>query len=227
MENSIEIREAIKSLSSERGYALSEIAKKLNVAASTVIRWVNGTAKEIRNSHWVKLYPLIQNHLEPLEVPYISPDKIRQDMTAAGHVIVEPAQHRVPVISFAQAHSFDPIMEPIEELLSDPIAYATFHTPIKEGMFAIRIDGDSMEPMIPDGSFALLDSHSLPRTGKPCVCKLSNTGQVVCKIWSWRNSEINLTSINPEGNNYGPWNKQQAHNNLLFRYPIIELNIRF
>lgn len=189
---------------------------------------------------WWKLHPLVNQYLyrindrkeyssQPTIAEQMSsqPVNVQKELEDSGVQVVPDNRTAVPVISFAQASGFDPMLEPIEELWHDSSEFAEFSTPIKDGMFAIKIEGESMEPLIPAGSCVLVDSRQLPKTGKPCIAKFSDTGQVVCKIWSWRNGEIRLSSINPDGDNFGPWDKREAHCNLLFRFPVIEMIVKF
>lgn len=63
MENSKSIQRAIQSLALDKGCAIADLGKELGVAGSTVIRWANGRAQNIRNSHWANLKPLIESYL--------------------------------------------------------------------------------------------------------------------------------------------------------------------
>lgn len=64
-----------------------------------------------------------------------------------------------------------------------------------ENAFALRISGDSMEPLIPDGSTILLAPNMMPREGKPVVAKLEN-GEVTCKIYQRRGDNVVLVPKN-------------------------------
>lgn len=64
-----------------------------------------------------------------------------------------------------------------------------------ENAFALRIAGDSMEPVIPDGSTVICAPNMMPREGKPVVAKLEN-GDVTCKIYQRRGDNIILAPYN-------------------------------
>ena len=54
---------AIKQFMNDNELKQSDLAKKIKTTQPTVARWLNGTAKTIRNYHWGKLYPLISQYL--------------------------------------------------------------------------------------------------------------------------------------------------------------------
>ena len=64
-----------------------------------------------------------------------------------------------------------------------------------ENAFALRISGDSMEPVIPDGSTIVVAPNMMPREGKPVVVKLEN-GDVTCKNFQRRGDQVILTPYN-------------------------------
>ena len=66
-----------------------------------------------------------------------------------------------------------------------------------ENAFALRISGDSMEPVIPDASLILVAPNMVPREGKPVVAKLEN-GDVTCKVYQRRGENVILAPYNPQ-----------------------------
>ncbi|MBX3474635.1 MAG: LexA family transcriptional regulator [Planctomycetes bacterium] len=66
-----------------------------------------------------------------------------------------------------------------------------------ENAFALKISGDSMEPVIPDGSTIILAPNMVPREGKPVVVKLEN-GDVTCKVYQRRGENVILAPYNPQ-----------------------------
>ena len=66
---------------------------------------------------------------------------------------------------------------------------------LDENAFALRISGDSMEPVIPDGSTIVVAPNMVPREGKPVVAKLEG-GDVTCKVFQRRGENVILTPYN-------------------------------
>lgn len=65
MENSKNIQETIKKYLSDNGKNAVDLAKDLKVSKTTTSRWINGKAKEIRNSHW----KLLREKIPALDTP--------------------------------------------------------------------------------------------------------------------------------------------------------------
>ncbi|MCA8946178.1 MAG: LexA family transcriptional regulator, partial [Planctomycetes bacterium] len=65
-----------------------------------------------------------------------------------------------------------------------------------ENAFALRISGDSMEPVIPDASTIIVAPNMMPREGKPVVAKLES-GDVTCKVYQRRGDNVILAPYNP------------------------------
>ncbi|CAG0990100.1 putative HTH-type transcriptional regulator [Planctomycetaceae bacterium] len=64
-----------------------------------------------------------------------------------------------------------------------------------ENAFALKITGDSMEPVIPNGSTIIVAPNMMPREGRPVVVKLES-GDVTCKNFQRRGDQIILTPYN-------------------------------
>ena len=62
MINTAEIGNAIKAYCDATGQTNVDLAKKLEVNKSTVGRWINGKAREIKPVHWVALKALINSY---------------------------------------------------------------------------------------------------------------------------------------------------------------------
>jgi len=99
---------------------------------------------------------------------------------------------RVPMISWAHAGE----AATYEEL---PLSWQSFvaTTSKDEKAFAVKIDGDSMEPKFSHGDIAVVEPGSLLRIGKPVIAKLANDG-VVFRLYSLdREGHIILTAYSP------------------------------
>lgn len=62
MINTPEIGKAIKAYCDATGQTNVDLAKKMEVDKSTVGRWINGKAREIKPVHWVLLRKLINSY---------------------------------------------------------------------------------------------------------------------------------------------------------------------
>ncbi len=134
------------------------------------------------------------------------------------------ALSEVPVISFAQAAGYEPALEPIDDYAkgcSDETAM--FAHEMRQGYFALHVEGDSMSPDFPHGTVILVAGGEFPQRGDVVVAKLRD-GQVVVKKYQRRNNVINLESINPAGKNF-EWHCKDDPGFIQWMYPVLEATI--
>ena len=68
---------------------------------------------------------------------------------------------------------------------------------IKDSWYALRVEGDSMEPDYKTGDIILMDQYQEPRNGS-VVAALIDGAESTLKVYSRRKDEITLTPINKE-----------------------------
>lgn len=71
MKNSKDIQRAIERYLASAGKNAVDLAKDFKVHKTTTCRWITGQSKKIKNSHWVKLEPLIQPYLDNVSMPIL------------------------------------------------------------------------------------------------------------------------------------------------------------
>ena len=135
---------------------------------------------------------------------------------------IEPVAvtRRIPVVGLAAAAMYDPALSQICDLwdASDETVPCVID---REGIFAVRIQGDSMEPDLHDGDVVAVDPNTLPATGDTAIICLRTEGLVI-KRWHWRNGIIRLESLNPSGKTY-QWTKDEVHQQglILWRWKVL------
>ena len=141
-----------------------------------------------------------------------------------ARIIDMPKIRLVPVVGMAAALSFDPSLGHIGDLWEHADERAPCMAKDTEGVFAIKISGDSMEPTLYDGDTVFISERLLPATGDICVAMLRGEG-MVCKKWYWKNGVIKLESINPNGKSW-QWTKAEMESErpIIWRYKAIEFN---
>lgn len=143
----------------------------------------------------------------------------RQSETAPP---VEPVAvtRRIPVVGMAAAAMYDPAFSQICDLwdASDETVPCVID---RDGIFALRIQGDSMEPALHDGDVVAVDPNALPATGDVAIVCLRTEGLVI-KRWHWRHGIIRLESLNPDGKTY-QWTKEEVHQQglILWRWKVL------
>lgn len=129
---------------------------------------------------------------------------------------------RIPVVGMAAAAMFDPALSQLCDLwdASDETVPCAIQ---QEGIFALRIQGDSMEPTLRDGDVVAVDPNALPATGDLAVVCLRTDGLVI-KRWYWRRGIVRLESLNPDGKTY-EWTKDEVFQQglILWRWKVLGL----
>jgi phage repressor protein C with HTH and peptisase S24 domain len=156
-----------------------ELAKKLGVSQPQISRWLNGA--EPRQSSIVAILTLAQKH----------------GLIQSTFGIEHTGREGTDVVGYVGAGgqiSFSDGQGPFEQVPSPPNSSPT--------MVAVRVQGDSMYPMIGDGGLAYYDSHETGEeiaAGKPYVVGLAD-GRVLIKqlVHGRRSGCYDLYSINAE-----------------------------
>jgi SOS-response transcriptional repressor LexA len=225
-----EIREAVRKAADDSGN-IYQLSKKLGIAHSTILFWLDGKTSKISGDVWYeKVLPALRAYL-----PYggggdeAGPSAGVKE-TGGYAAEARPAQtdelHEVPVISFAQAAAYDPPLEPFDCFLKDCSHESTsFSTPKKDGYFALRVDGDSMSPTLPDGSVIYVAGGEFPERGDLVTAKIRGSGQVVVKKYFRKNNLVTLQSINPAGQTF-EWNCKENPDFLAWMWPVIEYTVK-
>ncbi len=127
---------------------------------------------------------------------------------------------RIPVVGMAAAAMYDPALSQLCDLWEG--SEETVPCVIdREGIFALRVQGDSMEPDLHDGDVVAVDPNTLPATGDTAIVCLRAEGLVI-KRWHWRRGVIRLESLNPEGKTY-QWTKDEVFRQgpILWRWKVL------
>lgn len=119
----------------------------------------------------------------------------------------------LPVVSWAsagKAHDYQDmtafIDEEVRSTVKDPHC------------FALRVEGNSMEPRYLAGDLLVLNPHREPRSGNHVVARLRENDGVLFKLYHCAGDEVTLTSYNSA---YPP--VKFSRKDFLWIYPVIEL----
>jgi SOS-response transcriptional repressor LexA len=104
----------------------------------------------------------------------------------------------------------------IQENISD---YVPFYYSKKEGCFAVRVVGDSMNGTITEGDLVLIDMDLDIQNGKLVVARFKDGKQVIKRYKSLPNNMVMLYSDN---NNYEPITVPETEIEAIFRVAAIQ-----
>lgn len=89
------------------------------------------------------------------------------------------------------------------------------------GFSLIRVSGDSMEPSLPNGSFALFRPVFTPRVGKTVLVEHDAFGLIIKRIVATSNDAITIAGTDPRSTSsekLGSIKKNQIKGALLLRF---------
>lgn len=176
----MDISTIIKELRLKKGIKQAELARLLDLNISTVSSYERGIRKPSKKV-MIKLSNLFEISLEYLlrsseeetfqktykyEDELFEIDTLLKKMGIKAETALEFMSSQVPIVGFAGAGSSVLALESIQEYL-----------PAAEADFAVKVRGDSMEPIIADGSMALIKK---------------------IQISEFRNSDIGLVIVNQD-----------------------------
>jgi SOS-response transcriptional repressor LexA len=218
------IIEAIKLLIEDCGNAY-QLSKKIGVSHSTVLFWLDGKTSRISGDVWhEKLYPLLRPYLKYSETFTGAARGGEERVKYRPEVVPAKRLNEAPVLNFAQAAGYDPAFEPIDDYaLNCACETALFDCEVNPGYFALRVDGESMSPVLPDGAIVYVAGGEYAQPGDLVVAKIRDSGQVVIKKFLRSEESIFLKSINPDGQNF-EWGVKE--NPLVWIWPVIEYTVK-
>lgn len=196
-----DIGERIKAARKAKGLTQQALADALHITQGALQKWESG--KNIPSVERLKQLVAILG-----DDAKIIPDEIISSSVATAFPEAQPVAEarRIPVVGMAAAEMFDPTLSNIHDLFNETGETIPVVDADVAGLFAIRIQGDSMAPTLLDGDIVTV-RDVLPATGNICIVNHRKDG-LLCKRWYWKHGIIRLESINPEGKTY-QWTKEE------------------
>ncbi|OGV48657.1 MAG: hypothetical protein A2017_04415 [Lentisphaerae bacterium GWF2_44_16] len=220
-----EVKRAIRKAAENYGNVY-QLSKKLGIAHSTILFWLDGKTSSISGDIWYeKVRPVIKPFMDytnerPSELHMVTevPGTYATEVKAAKEL------NEVPVLNFAEAAGYDPAFEPFDDYaLNCSGETALFDLEIRPGYFALKVDGDSMSPVLPDGTIIYIAGGEYAQNGDLVVAKIRASGQVVVKKFRREDDTIVLESINPSGQSF---NWKVSEEPLAWMWPVIEYTVK-
>lgn len=182
----------------KRGLNQSDLARRLRIKVQSVQQWESGQTQPRANR--------LRAIAEALgcSVHALTDDVVDHESLFNEAVPLEGMRpRRVPLVAVAPAgmphDSFDQRVADVREP-----TVPTFY-PVSHGAFALRVFGDSMEPIFPDGCIIVVEPSIEPKHGMYVVVRLDGTSEHTFKQLIVDGPHRLLKPLNS-------------------RYPIIELN---
>ena len=209
----------IKQRRKRLGLSQAALAKAVSVGSDVeVSNWEN-----LRRPVPTKYNEAIAAALKCAVVDLEAGDKDAINIDEVSPMVSAPCE--APVISFAQAAGYDPTVEPIECYVKNCAEETMLVSEFKPGMFALKVEGDSMAPLLHNGAKVLVKGGEYPQRGDIVVAKIRETGQVVIKEYHRKDNVVRLESLNAENGCRFEWNCKETPGYCLWMYPVLKAEI--
>lgn len=149
-----------------------ELGEKIGVTPQSINQWETGVTKAISGTNLIKAaqalgttpqWILHGSLLDPVD------DELHE----------EPARDKVPLISWTTAGDW---CETVDEFHpEDAEDWVITTANVSDHSYALRIQGDSMEPAIPNGSIIIVDPHREAKHRSIVIVRQNHDSEATCK----------------------------------------------
>lgn len=162
----------IKALREDSGLTQVELGKKLETESMTISRWERS---EIVRPH-PKTVEQLCEYFGVSSGDLLSENGYYAKTRGVSTIAPRPATGSLPIVGAAHAGDPCPAYELDGGTLDCPEEYC------REGNFFIRINGDSMDRQLVDGTYALIDVHAQVNSGDIALVKVNGGDATVKRV---------------------------------------------
>ena len=162
----------IKALREDSGLTQVELGKKLETESMTISRWERS---EIVRPH-PKTVEQLCEYFGVTSGDLLSENGYYAKTRGVSTIAPRPATGSLPIVGAAHAGDPSPAYELDGGTLNCPEEYC------REGNFFIRINGDSMDRQLVDGTYALIDVHAQVNSGDIALVKVNGDDATVKRV---------------------------------------------
>ena len=162
----------IKALREDSGLTQVELGKKLETESMTISRWERS---EIVRPH-PKTVEQLCEYFGVTSGDLLSENGYYAKTRGISTIAPRPATGSLPIVGAAHAGDPSPAYELDGGTLDCPEEYC------REGNFFIRINGDSMDRQLVDGTYALIDVHAQVNSGDIALVKVNGDDATVKRV---------------------------------------------
>lgn len=162
----------IKALREDSGLTQVELGKKLETESMTISRWERS---EIVRPH-PKTVEQLCEYFGVSSGDLLSENGYYAKTRGVSTISPRPATGSLPIVGAAHAGDPSPAYELDGGTLDCPEEYC------REGNFFIRINGDSMDRQLVDGTYALIDVHAQVKSGDIALVKVNGDDATVKRV---------------------------------------------
>lgn len=170
----MELKDRMALALSESGIKKSELAGRLGISPSAVTQWVNGSTASIEGENLVRAAECL--NVNPTWLATGIGSKAPYSTLLQGIHSVESsnvsqtiATRRVPLISLVAAGTWSEAMDTFQ--VGDAQEWIETTATVTSGAYALRVEGDSMEPKFPHGAILIVDPNDVARNGSYVIIR--------------------------------------------------------
>ena len=208
---------------------VSQFAKAVGVAHSTVLFWLSGKSPNINGRVWMKkIRPALLPFLTPEEERLLAPDyKVLREPQALYSLrspfaapVSKPSD--VPLLTLDQIANLDVSIEPIAEFIARRKDSRTcrFSTETKPSYFALQYE----VPGLPVALNALIGGGDYPSSGDFVLAKIRENGSIETGRFLRDGEKISLVPELGSGTTSITWDLRTTPGYLCWIFPILELS---
>lgn len=185
----MEFKDIVKKLRKEYGLSQDELSKRIGVARSSVANYENG-----------QNFPSTDILLKLSKVFYCSVDYLlgkTNERNSNVQIDNSDKLFLVPIIGKITAG--EPILadENIEDYF--PVSASMYNLTTSDGLFFLKVVGDSMNNVIEDGSYALIKKQDTAENGDIIVALVNGDNEATMKRFEQINNA--LVALKPDSTN--------------------------
>lgn len=198
-----ELKDRLRLALSEKGLTQADFVRKLNhekkgtISQAAVSKWLNGKTPFIRSDLVIKAADILgvrpewlNNGIEPMHY-------LPSTSNVTEGIEHQTKKRRIPVISFVHAGVHNSA-----DFITDEFIEADEET--SELTYALRVVGDSMEPLFHNGDLILVDPSVTPKPGDYVIARILNEDESTFKKLRFKGIDENgqpimeLVPLNPD-----------------------------
>ena len=202
---------------------ITQFAKHLGIAHSTILFWKSGKTGNISGQLWINK---LRHELRPFMPPLSDRSRFMlREENAPYSAEHPPRSNKAPLATFTQIADFDPTIESPGTFAANLGGRcALFAREVKPSYFALELDESAKCGAFPFGTVFLVASGEYAQNGETVVAKLRDTNEIVVRHYIREDKHVKLVPVNGCGKAY-EWDAKDNSSHIVWMYPVIEINL--
>ncbi len=206
----------------EKSGGLLAFSKRIGVAHSTVLFWLNGKTKSINSDLWRgRVYPEIESYLAG-NLPKMELNMIREKYSdCLSGAFAENRMVSVPVVRESDMMHYDAVVESVEMFAEKFSAEnVVFICDVRKKHFGVRLEYCDRSSFYPSGAILLCVADECVRNGDFAVLRMRNVdGLQVCRFFC-EGDCISLVSLSDSMKKV-EWNYRKDRGRVEWMFPAV------